>query len=41
MTKFIFTLIAAVALSTTVAFGGEWIIFREEVPAGADLIKHQ
>jgi hypothetical protein len=37
MTKFTFTLIAAIALSTTVAFGGEWIIFREEVPPGADL----
>ena len=37
MTKFTFTLIAAIALSTTVAFGGEWIIFSEELPPGADL----
>jgi hypothetical protein len=37
MTKFTFTLIAAIALSTTVAFGGEWIIFSEELPLGADL----
>ncbi|MEJ2705532.1 MAG: hypothetical protein P8Z79_24085, partial [Sedimentisphaerales bacterium] len=37
MTKFTFTLIAVIALSTTVAFGGEWIIFSEELPPGADL----
>jgi len=37
MTKFTFTLIAAIALSTTVAFGGEWIIFSDELPPGADL----
>jgi len=37
MTKFTFTLIAVIALSTTVAFGGEWIIFTEELPPGADL----
>jgi hypothetical protein len=37
MTKFTFTLIAAIALSTTVAFGGEWIIFSEELSPGADL----
>ncbi len=37
MTKFTFSLIAAIALSTTVAFGGEWIIFSEELPPGADL----
>jgi len=37
MTKFTFTLIAVIALSTTVAFGGEWIIFSDELPPGADL----
>ncbi len=37
MTKFTFTLIAAIALSRTVAFGGEWIIFSEELPPGGDL----
>jgi inhibitor of cysteine peptidase len=37
MTKFTFTLIAAIALSTTVAFGGEWTIFSDELPPGADL----
>jgi hypothetical protein len=37
MTKFTFTLIAIIALSTTVVFGGEWIIFSEELPPGADL----
>ncbi|MBN2316972.1 MAG: hypothetical protein JXM79_23800, partial [Sedimentisphaerales bacterium] len=37
MTKFTFTLIAVIALSTTVALGGEWIIFSEELPPGADL----
>ncbi|MCH8219318.1 MAG: hypothetical protein IH892_21395 [Planctomycetes bacterium] len=40
MTKFTFTLIAAIALSTTVAFGGEWIIFSDELPPGADLAVH-
>jgi hypothetical protein len=37
MTKFTFTLIAVITLSTTVAFGGEWIIFGDELPPGADL----
>jgi len=37
MTKSTFTLIAVIALSTTVAFGGEWILFSEELPPGADL----
>jgi hypothetical protein len=37
MTKFTVTLIAVIALSTTVALGGEWIIFSEELPPGADL----
>ncbi|HCO94089.1 MAG TPA: hypothetical protein DIU00_09085 [Phycisphaerales bacterium] len=37
MMKFTFTLIAVIALSTTVAFGGEWIIFSEGLPPGADL----
>jgi len=36
MRKFTFTLTAVIALSTTVAFGGEWIIFSEELPPGAD-----
>ena len=36
MTKFTFSLIAVIALSTTVAFGGEWIIFSEEFLPGAD-----
>jgi hypothetical protein len=40
MTKFTFTLIAVIALSTTVAFGGEWIIFSDELPPGADLAVH-
>ena len=40
MTKFTFTLIAVIALSTTVAFGGEWIIFSDELPPGADLALH-
>jgi hypothetical protein len=37
MTKFTFTLIAVITLSTTVAFGGEWIIFSDELPPGVDL----
>ncbi len=37
MTKFTFTLTAVIALSTTIALGGEWIIFSEELPPGADL----
>jgi hypothetical protein len=37
MTKFTITLIAVITLSTTVAFGGEWIIFSDELPPGADL----
>jgi hypothetical protein len=37
MTKLTFTLTAVIALSTTVALGGEWIIFSEELPPGADL----
>jgi len=37
MTKFTFSLIAVIALSTTVTFGGEWIIFSEELLPGADL----
>jgi hypothetical protein len=37
MTKFTFTLIAVITLSTTVAFGGEWIIFSDELLPGADL----
>ena len=40
MTKFTFTLIAVIALSTTVAFGSEWIIFSDELPPGADLAVH-
>ncbi|MHC4520511.1 MAG: hypothetical protein ACYTAS_18130, partial [Planctomycetota bacterium] len=36
MRTFTFTLTAVIALSTTVAFGGEWIIFSEELPPGAD-----
>ena len=36
MRKFTFTLTAVLALSTTVALGGEWIIFSEELPPGAD-----
>ena len=40
MTKFTFSLIAVIALSTTVAFGGEWIIFSDELPPGADLALH-
>ncbi|MCH8192584.1 MAG: hypothetical protein IIA65_01035 [Planctomycetes bacterium] len=40
MTKFTFNLIALIALSTTAAFGGEWIIFSDELPPGADLAVH-
>ncbi len=37
MRQFTFTLTAVIALSTAVAFGGECIIFSEELPDGADL----
>jgi len=37
MRQFTFTLTAVIALSTTVAFGGECIIFSEELAPGADL----
>ena len=31
------TLIVAMAFSTTIALAGEWVIFKEELPAGASL----
>ena len=34
--EFTFVLTAVIVLSTTVALGGEWIIFSEELPPGAD-----